>query len=123
MVSCLPFRVPVFPGWRYIPGEEKKQNIVIPKVVNNTLTPLLEVVTFSRLGIPKIFGQRYLFQGEAMEDLWKVQSLDYRLASMAERAEYDRLVKKFHQEEERDNLKNLLYGGSGLTLPQAGKEK
>ncbi len=47
-----------------------------------------------------------------MEDLWKLRDMEYRLKDLADRAEYDRLVKRFHQDEERDNLKNLLYGQS-----------
>ncbi|BCR03618.1 hypothetical protein DESUT3_06870 [Desulfuromonas versatilis] len=45
-----------------------------------------------------------------MEDLWKLRDMNYRLKDLANRAEYDRLVKRFHQDEERDNMKNLLYG-------------
>ncbi len=45
-----------------------------------------------------------------MEDLWKVKDMDYRQSSVEDRAEYDRLVRRFHEEEEKANMKNLLYG-------------
>lgn len=45
-----------------------------------------------------------------MENLWKLKEMGYRLNDLADRAEYDRLLKRFHEEEQRINLKNLLYG-------------
>ena len=45
-----------------------------------------------------------------MEDLWKVSKLDYRIDAVADRAEYDLLVKRFREEEERDHRNRLLYG-------------
>lgn len=51
-----------------------------------------------------------------MEDLWRVHEQDFRLSGrLTERAEYERLVRRFHQEEERENTKNLLYGDVHLT--------
>ncbi len=51
-----------------------------------------------------------------MEDLWRVHEQDFRLSSrLTERAEYERMVRRFHQEEERENAKNLLYGDAHLT--------
>lgn len=53
-----------------------------------------------------------------MEDLWKLRDLGYRLkdVDMSDQAEYDRLVKRF-QEEEKANLKNLLYGEEPASRP------
>ena len=45
-----------------------------------------------------------------MEDLWKVKQLDYRIDAVADRAEYDRMVKRFREEEERGHRDRLLYG-------------
>ncbi|WP_291316170.1 hypothetical protein [Desulfuromonas sp.] len=45
-----------------------------------------------------------------MEDLWKVRKIGYRLGDIADRAEYDRLVNRFHREEEKANRENLLFG-------------
>jgi len=45
-----------------------------------------------------------------MEDLWRIREQDYRLTNVSERAEYERLVRRFHEDEERENMKNLLYG-------------
>lgn len=50
-----------------------------------------------------------------MEDLWKLKEMGYRLTDLADRAEYDRLLKRFHEEEQRINLKNLLYGSGKAT--------
>ncbi len=45
-----------------------------------------------------------------MEDLWKLRDMNYRLNNVADRAEYDRLLKRFREQEERENRDNLLYG-------------
>lgn len=45
-----------------------------------------------------------------MEDLWKLKDMGYRLRDLADRAEYDRMLKRFREEEERTNRDNLLYG-------------
>jgi len=51
-----------------------------------------------------------------MEDLWRVHDQDYRLSNrVTERAEYERLVRRFHEDEERENMKNLLFGDAHLT--------
>jgi hypothetical protein len=47
-----------------------------------------------------------------MEDLWKLKEMGYRLTDLADRAEYDRLLKRFHEEERQANTANLLYGES-----------
>lgn len=49
-----------------------------------------------------------------MEDLWKVSKLDYRIDAVADRAEYDRMVKRFREEEEREHRKRLLYGDAQI---------
>ena len=45
--------------------------------------------------------------------------MGYRLTDIGDRAEYDRMVRRFHEEEQGNNLRNLLYGEA--TLPP--KEK
>jgi len=57
-----------------------------------------------------------------MEDLWKLKDLSYRLENLADRAEYDRLVKRFHEEEERLNTENLLYRRPAETVTKKEKE-
>lgn len=52
-----------------------------------------------------------------MEDLWKVRDIGYRLSDVSDRAEYDRLVKRFREEEEKANRDNLLYGQSRFRQP------
>ena len=47
-----------------------------------------------------------------MEDLWKLREMGFRLGEMADQAEYDRLIKRFREEEQKTNLKNLLFGES-----------
>lgn len=44
-----------------------------------------------------------------MEDLWKLKDMGYRLNDLADRAEYDRMLRRFREEEEKTNLANLLY--------------
>ncbi len=50
-----------------------------------------------------------------MEDLWRIRAQDYRLTNSSERAEYERLVRRFREDEERENMKNLLYGTEQLS--------
>lgn len=57
-----------------------------------------------------------------MEDLWKLREMGYQVKDVAERVEYDRLVKSFHEDEERVNLRNLLYGEVPLERKEAGKK-
>lgn len=45
-----------------------------------------------------------------MEDLWKLSRLDFRLVDIADRAEYDRLVRRYRDEEEHQHRDRLLYG-------------
>lgn len=49
-----------------------------------------------------------------MEDFWKLKKLGYRLDDLSDRAEYDLMVKRFHDEEKSANMKNLLYGQQKL---------
>lgn len=44
-----------------------------------------------------------------MEDLWKLKEMRYRVNDLADRAEYNRFVERFHKEEESGHKKNLLY--------------
>jgi len=57
-----------------------------------------------------------------MEDLWKITKLDYRIASVADRAQYDRLVRSFREEEERYNRDHLLYGSDQLIRKETAKQ-
>jgi hypothetical protein len=50
-----------------------------------------------------------------MEDLWKLRDMGYRVDDLGDRAEYDRLLRRFHEEEQRNNLRNLLYGDAILS--------
>ncbi|MBE0598893.1 MAG: hypothetical protein IH614_16680 [Desulfuromonadales bacterium] len=52
-----------------------------------------------------------------MEDLWKLREMGYRIDEVADRAEYDRLIKRFHAEEQKENLHNLLYGEGKIPHP------
>lgn len=45
-----------------------------------------------------------------MKNLCKMRDTSYRLNELASRAEHSRLVKFFHEEEERTNRNNLLHG-------------
>ncbi|MFA5517412.1 MAG: hypothetical protein WDA20_14130 [Desulfuromonadales bacterium] len=58
-----------------------------------------------------------------MEDLWKLRNLGYRLNELAEKAEYDRLVKRFREEEVSGNARNLLYGPGALAAPDSRKNE
>jgi hypothetical protein len=44
-----------------------------------------------------------------MEDLWKLKSLDWQVDELAETAVYRTLVRRFHDEEVRNNTRDLLY--------------
>jgi hypothetical protein len=57
-----------------------------------------------------------------MEDLWKVRDLGYRLDDLADKAEYDRLVKRFHEEEITCNARNLLDGPETFPARNADKK-
>lgn len=54
-----------------------------------------------------------------MEDLWKLQELGLGLGEIGERAEYERMVRRFRDEERRSNLRNLLYGDAQLPRAKA----
>lgn len=44
-----------------------------------------------------------------MEDLWKIRALDWGLPDMADTAEYQRLVRRYHKEEQQDNMRQLMF--------------
>lgn len=44
-----------------------------------------------------------------MEDLWKFSDLKHRLNESADRAEFDRLIKSFREEEQSTRQKDLLF--------------
>jgi len=50
-----------------------------------------------------------------MEDLWRMQKMQYQLADWADRAEYARLLRRFRQEEEQNNRSQLLFAGERIT--------
>jgi hypothetical protein len=50
-----------------------------------------------------------------MEDLWRMQNIQYQLSDWADRAEYAKLVRRFQQEEEENNRERLLFAGEHLT--------
>ena len=56
-----------------------------------------------------------------MEDLWKLKDVGYRVPDLADRAEYNRLVQRFREEEVRSNTRNLLFGNAHIPHPD-GKE-
>lgn len=56
-----------------------------------------------------------------MEDLWKLREIGYRLGELGDRAEYDRMVRRFRDEERRSNLRNLLYGDARLQPGKTGE--
>lgn len=58
-----------------------------------------------------------------MEDLWRIRAQDYRLTGSSERAEYERLVRRFHEDEQRENMKNLLYGSERLSRSKDDKSE
>lgn len=58
-----------------------------------------------------------------MEDLWRIRDMGYRLNNSGDRAEYDKLRKRFREEEEALNVKNLLYGDSRLERDLPKKDK
>ena len=49
-----------------------------------------------------------------MEDLWKLHTMEYRLTDLAERAEYEKIVRRFHEEEEHSHRSQRLYGQARL---------
>jgi len=49
-----------------------------------------------------------------MEDLWKLRDMGYRVNDLGDRAEYDQLRRRYREEEERSNLRNLLYSDAVL---------
>jgi hypothetical protein len=58
-----------------------------------------------------------------MEDLWKLRDMSYRLKDVADIAEYDRMLKRFREQEERDNRDRLLYGQAPFARPPRSPEE
>jgi hypothetical protein len=58
-----------------------------------------------------------------MEDLWKLRDMSYRLNDVADKAEYDRMLKRFREQEERDNRDKLLYGQAPFARPPRIQEE
>ncbi|NIQ97927.1 MAG: hypothetical protein GWN87_30025 [Desulfuromonadales bacterium] len=56
-----------------------------------------------------------------MEDLWKFSDLKHRLNDSADRAEYDRLVKSFREEEQSSRQKDLLFDQIPFKTPLTNK--
>lgn len=52
-----------------------------------------------------------------MEDLWRMQKIQYQMSDWADRAEYAKLLRRFREEEERYNRDRLLYGDEDLKKP------
>jgi len=50
-----------------------------------------------------------------MEDLWRVQSMQYQVSEWADRAEYAKLLRRFRQEEEQSHRHQLLFAWERLT--------
>jgi hypothetical protein len=59
----------------------------------------------------------------AMEDLWKLRDMGYRLGKLGDRAEYDLMIRRFREEEQSSNLRNLLYGDVTLTRDDKTPDK
>jgi len=57
-----------------------------------------------------------------MEDLWKLRDMGYRVNDLGDRAEYDLLLRRFHDEEKVSNLRNLLYGDASLAPVEKEKK-
>jgi hypothetical protein len=49
-----------------------------------------------------------------MEDLWRLKKMAYRLEDLADKVEYDHMLKRFKGEEEKDNRDRLLYGADRI---------
>ena len=49
-----------------------------------------------------------------MEDLWRLKKMAYLLEDLADKAEYDNMLKRFRGEEEKDNRDRLLYGADRI---------
>lgn len=49
-----------------------------------------------------------------MEDLWRMQDMGYRTGDCADRAEYNKMLKRFRDEEECNNRFNLLFRGDRM---------
>ena len=50
-----------------------------------------------------------------MEDLRVTRKKDDRLTNISDKAEYEHLLRRFHVEEEKKNMKHLLFGSERLS--------
>ena len=57
-----------------------------------------------------------------MENLWKLKTMGYRLSDLTDQVEYDHMLKRFRDEEERSNLKNLLYDQHSIKRDSTAEE-
>lgn len=58
-----------------------------------------------------------------MSDLWKIREHVERQSHFSEQAERERLVRRFNQDEEQQNMKNLLYGTDRLSVTKDGSQE
>lgn len=52
-----------------------------------------------------------------MEDLWRVKRCGVDMKDLADYAEYRHFLKRFSDDEEKNNRRNLLYGEATNTPP------
>ncbi|MEJ2201146.1 MAG: hypothetical protein P8X63_09060 [Desulfuromonadaceae bacterium] len=57
-----------------------------------------------------------------MADLQKVREKDDRLTSVSDKIEHEHLLRRFHEEEERRNMKHLLFGMERLSRSETEQE-
>ena len=53
-----------------------------------------------------------------MEDLWRIQNSGIELEDLADLAEYQRFLKRFRDNEEQGNRRELLYGEQNPLRPK-----
>lgn len=51
-----------------------------------------------------------------MEELWKLNKINYRIADIADQAEYEKLLQRY-RDEEQFNRDHLLYGDDHIEHP------
>lgn len=52
-----------------------------------------------------------------MKNLRKTRARDGSPVNVSDRVQHERLVRRFHEDEERENIKNLLFGEARLQRP------
>jgi hypothetical protein len=52
-----------------------------------------------------------------MDDFWQLSKLGLKLDNPEDRAEYDCLLRRYRQEEEKDNRDKLLFDGQAFGPP------